>query len=440
MEKPQLVAGTRDLAPIESYRRQFIFNTLQDVFSRFGFQPLETPAMERMATLTGKYGDEGDQLLYKIQNSGEKAHEAPEKGLRYDLTVPFARFVVQNQHHLAFPFKRYQIQPVWRAERQQKGRYREFYQCDVDVIGSKSLLYEAELLQIYDQAFAKLGLKVVIRYNHRIALEALAELAGQPERFREITTALDKLDKIGWDGVEKELAKLEVNEVGFHNLKNVITHAHDLEKLAALLPDIETANTAVRELKAVFQWLTDYKFENKVVLDLSLARGLSYYTGCIFEVVADKEAPGQENISLSSSIGGGGRYDNLTGVFGVPNMSGVGISFGADRIYDILLELNRFPEASFPTVKALLLSMDEEALQHNFRALHALRQAGIAADIYPEAAKFRKQMDYASKRAVPFVLIVGESERLANQFTLKNMQSGIQWQGLSLAEVIQHLA
>jgi histidyl-tRNA synthetase len=450
--KPQLVAGTRDLAPLDVYKRSYIFDTIRTVFTRFGFQPIETPAMERLDTLTGKYGDEGDQLLYKLLNSGDFLKSAPdellqtkqsapllpylaEKGLRYDLTVPFARFVVMNQSKLPMPFKRSQIQPVWRAERNQKGRYREFYQCDADVVGSDSLIYEAELLQMYDQVFAKLGLKVIIKINNRKILDAMAQYCGHSDKFSQIVTAIDKLDKIGWDGVKTELEKIGVLETAYEKIRDVVVRAEgNLDKLKTLFVGIAQGEKGVAELEQIQKFLAAYTFQNTLELDFSLARGLSYYTGMVVEVVVDIAAKGQESIKMGS-IGGGGRYDNLTEIFGLPNLSGMGISFGADRIYDVLEDLSLYPTETFPEVKVLLLSLDEDSLAYNFGVIQKLREANIPSDIYPKAAKFQKQMEYANRRNVPFVIITGESERAAGLLKIKNMRTGEQ-QNLSLDEII----
>ena len=460
--KPSLVPGTRDLAPVDVFKRNFIFDTIRKTFAQFGFQPLETPAMEKLETLTGKYGDEGDQLLFKIR-SNKNLFETPEgnkwvqavqdeleawtgnkytflphnsdKGLRYDLTVPFARFVVMNQSKLAFPFKRYQIQAVWRGERTQKGRYSEFFQCDCDAIGSPSLLYEAELCQIYDLVFAELGLKVVIKINNRKILEGLAHFCGAPDKFMQITVAIDKLDKIGWDGVQKELQKLDIDEAGFQKIKQVLecTQLSDLEVLFA---NVEIGKKGIEELKMVNQFLSNYTFQNTFELDFSLARGLSYYTGCIFEVVTDIAAKGQENVKMGS-IGGGGRYDNLTGIFGLANMSGVGISFGADRIFDVLEELNLFDVSKFPSTKVLILSLDAESLVYGFQCAQTLRQEGISTDIYPEPKKFQKQMEYANKRGVPYIIVIGESERNTGSLSVKNMITGTK-QELDIQSIINN--
>ena len=451
--KPQLVGGTRDLKPQEVYQRTYIFDTIRKVYALYGYQPIETPAMERLDTLTGKYGTEGDTLLYKILNSGDYLKDVnaedlaaknslkvlpkvAEKGLRYDLTVPFARFVTMNRNDIAFPFKRYQIQPVWRAERNQRGRYREFYQCDADVVGSSSLMYEAELMQIFDKVFAQFGLKVIIRFNHRALLDALAQEIGRSEDFVTIITIIDKLDKIGWDGIAKEFEKINIDNASFEKIKAILT-CKTLSEVQALMPTNEAAQRGVKEIQTVFDFLSVYEFSNRFELDFSLARGLNYYTGCIFEVVADTTAAGQEKLVMGS-IASGGRYDNLTAIFGMPNMSGVGISFGADRIFDLLGDMNLYPTETFSTVKVLTLSMDEASLPVAFKATQELRNAGIIADAYPEASKFKKQMDYANKRQAPFVIIIGEEERTSGLFVLKNMVTGEQ-QKLAIADIVKAL-
>ena len=451
--KPQLVGGTRDLKPQEVYQRTYIFDTIRKVYALYGYQPIETPAMERLDTLTGKYGTEGDTLLYKILNSGDYLKDVnaedlaaknslkvlpkvAEKGLRYDLTVPFARFVTMNRNDIAFPFKRYQIQPVWRAERNQRGRYREFYQCDADVVGSSSLMYEAELMQIFDKVFAQFGLKVIIRFNHRALLDALAQEIDRSEDFVTIITIIDKLDKIGWDGIAKEFEKINIDNASFEKIKAILT-CKTLSEVQALMPTNEAAQRGVKEIQTVFDFLSVYEFSNRFELDFSLARGLNYYTGCIFEVVADTTAAGQEKLVMGS-IASGGRYDNLTAIFGMPNMSGVGISFGADRIFDLLGDMNLYPTETFSTVKVLTLSMDEASLPVAFKATQELRNAGIIADAYPEASKFKKQMDYANKRQAPFVIIIGEEERTSGLFVLKNMVTGEQ-QKLAIADIVKAL-
>jgi histidyl-tRNA synthetase len=451
--KPQLVAGTRDLSPLEVARRNYIFDTIRNIYAIYGFQPLETPALERLDTLTGKYGTEGDTLLYKILNSGDYLSSVQdtdliernsnkilpkiaEKGLRYDLTVPFARFVTMNRHNIQFPFKRYQIQTVWRAERNQRGRYREFYQCDADVVGSNSLLYEAELMQIFDKVFTKLKLKVIIRFNNRKLLDALAQQIGRGEDFMQMTTIIDKLDKIGWDGVKTELAKIGIEAEQFEQVKRLLS-ATTLAQATEILAGNATAQKGIDEIQAVLDFNKNYQFGNRFELDFTLARGLNYYTGCIYEVVADTSAAGQEKLVMGS-IASGGRYDNLTAIFGMPDVSGVGISFGADRIFDLLGELNLYPTELADQLKVLILSLDDEALPLAFDATQALRQAEIAADCYPQAAKFKKQMDYANRRDVPFIVIIGESERQTGLYGFKNMRTGEQI-NLSISDIIATL-
>ena len=434
MSKPSIPEGTRDFGPEQVVKRNYIFDTIKKVFVKYGFQPLETPTMEKLSTLTGKYGEEGDRLIFKILNNGDflaKANKEAietgnstklvssisERGLRYDLTVPFARFVVMNQHALAFPFKRYQIQPVWRADRPQRGRYREFYQCDVDVIGSNSILYEAELVQIYDEVFANLKVNVVIKINNRKVLEGIAEAAGVKEKFMDMTVAIDKLDKIGMEGVEKELTERGINQEAIDKIK-VILGVKNLDILEKLFAESEIGLKGIEELRTFHRFFDLYEAKNEIEFDITLARGLNYYTGCIFEVVAKDAKMG--------SIGGGGRYDDLTGVFGLKNMSGVGVSFGAERIYDIMEELNLFPEENLNQVKVLIITMDDASHLFGFQCVTQLRQSDIAADIYPEPAKMKKQMEYANKRKYPFVAIIGEAEMEAKKLMLKNMETGEQ--------------
>lgn len=434
MQKPSIPEGTRDFGPEQVRKRTYIFDTIRSVFVKFGFQPLETPAMENLSTLTGKYGDEGDKLLFKILNNGDYLKEAnPEaldnrdsnkliasiakRGLRYDLTVPFARYVVMNRGTLSFPFKRYQIQPVWRADRPQRGRYREFFQCDADVIGSDSLLYEAELTQIYDEAFAKLGVPVLIKINNRKVLYGIAEAAGIPDQFMDMTVAIDKLDKIGIQGVRDELAGRGISEEAVAIIEKILGTS-DLVALGAIFSNSPTGQKGVEELTRVFHLLKNSGLSNEVQFDITLARGLSYYTGCIFEVAA-------KNFKMGS-IGGGGRYADLTGVFGVPGLSGVGISFGADRIYDVMEGLGLFPETLTESVQVMLASFDEPSFEYAFECISALRKAGIAAELYPEPGKLKKQFEYAAKRNIPFVAIVGETEMQTGTLMLKDQKSGEQ--------------
>ncbi|MCK6694759.1 MAG: histidine--tRNA ligase [Thermoanaerobaculia bacterium] len=434
MQKPSLPEGTRDFGPEQARKRAWIFDTIRSVFVKFGFQPLETPAMENLGTLTGKYGDEGDQLLFKILNNGDYLKDAdPEllaaknsakllpqiskRGLRYDLTVPFARFVVMNHHALTFPFKRYQIQPVWRADRPQKGRYREFFQCDADVIGSDSLLYEAELTQIYDEAFAKLGIPVVIKINNRKILYGIAEAAGIADRFMDMTVAIDKLDKIGVDGVRQELLGRGIPDTGVATILDVLSEP-SFQALRPVFANSETGMKGIEELERVFHLLGKTTLHNEVRFDVTLARGLTYYTGCIFEVAAKDVKMG--------SIGGGGRYADLTGVFGMPGLSGVGISFGADRIYDVLESLNRFPANLSETVPVLFVAFDDTTHEFAFECVSRVRAAGLAAELYPEPGKLKKQFEYAAKRNIPYVVIVGETEMNTGMITVKNQISGEQ--------------
>lgn len=461
MSKPSIPQGTRDFSPAEVRKRQYIFNTLRDIFERYGFQPLETPAMENLVTLTGKYGEEGDRLIFKILNNGlhekkdsdkeklnaewgamlTKPYSTPvitERALRYDLTIPFARFVVMRQNELAFPFRRYQMQPVWRADRPQKGRYREFWQCDCDVVGSTSLINEAELLCIYREAFYKLNLpKVTVKINSRKLLAGLAELCGTPEKMMDITIALDKLDKIGWDGVTKELTERGIAENGINTIANIInvqgTNVEKLNALSTIMSASETALAGIEELRQSISYhnqLQNKDWDSELAVDISLARGLNYYTGVIVEVTTDAVKMG--------SIGGGGRYDDLTGLFGLKNMSGVGVSFGIDRIYDVLEELNLFPDELTTGSKVLLLNFGGDNEAYALNTLLQLRNAGIAAEIYPDAAKFDKQMKYANKRNISYVIIPGDDERAAGKLSLKNFISGEQ-QLLTIQEVIEQL-
>jgi histidyl-tRNA synthetase len=445
MQKPSIPEGTRDFGPEEVRKRTFIFDTIRSVFTQFGFQPLETPAMENLSTLTGKYGEEGDKLLFKILNNGDYLKEADQgllaakssakllpkiakRGLRYDLTVPFARYVVMNRGQLTFPFKRYQIQPVWRADRPQRGRYREFYQCDADVIGSDSLLLEAELIQIYDSAFAKLGVPVVIKVNNRKVLYGMAEAAGIADRFIDMTVAIDKLDKVGMEGVRKELLEKGIAAEAVNRLEEMLASS-SMEGLDVFLTT-ETGREGLAELNQVFGFLHNTTLKNQLQFDATLARGLSYYTGCIFEVAAVGVVMG--------SIGGGGRYADLTGVFGVPGLSGVGISFGADRIYDVMEQLKVFPEALKSSVEVLFASFDEVSQRYAFECATVLRNADIATEVFPEAGKLKKQFEYSAKRNIPYVAIVGDTERARGVLTIKNQETGDQ-SVLTVKEFIQML-
>ena len=422
MQKPSIPKGTRDFSPLEMARRNYIFNTIQSVFSLYGFQQIETPAMENIGTLMGKYGEEGDKLLFRIQNSGEKAASAPEKGLRYDLTVPFARYVVQHRENIQFPFKRYQIQPVWRADRPQKGRYREFYQCDVDVIGTNSLVCELELIQIVEEVYRRLGINVCLHINNRKVLAGIAEIIGQPEKIIDITVAIDKLDKIGIDNVNKELTEKGLPQEAIEALQPILhlsgTTADKLVALRTILASSEIGTQGVDELDQLFALIQGAEVKLNIELDLCLARGLNYYTGAIFEVKALDVQMG--------SITGGGRYDNLTGIFGMPNVSGVGISFGADRIYDVLTELNLYPASLQSSTQLLFATFGQEELTYALSWAKALREQKIAVEVYPEPTKMKKQMGYADTKQIPFVAIVGGDEMAQNKVMLKNMTSGEQ--------------
>ena len=438
-QKPSIPKGTRDFSPEEMSRRNYIFDTIREVFSLYGFRQIETPAMENLSTLMGKYGEEGDKLLFKILNSGDflrsadrslvdagdYVHLTPqlsEKGLRYDLTVPFARYVVQHRNDIRFPFKRYQIQPVWRADRPQKGRYREFYQCDADIIGSRSLLNEIELLTMIDEVFMRLGVNVTIKLNNRKVLAGIAEIIGEPDRLIDITVAIDKIDKIGIDKVNEELAERGLSADAIAALGPILnisgTIGQRLEQLRRLLADSTTGSLGVVELQTVIDGLENRAMKAVVDLDVSLARGLNYYTGTIIEVKANDVEIG--------SITGGGRYDNLTGVFGMPDVSGVGISFGADRIYDVLNALNLYPAEITSTTRVLFINFGEREAAFAMKCLDEVRRAGIAAEIFPETAKMKKQMEYANGLNVPFVAIIGEDELARGGMTLKNMDTGEQ--------------
>lgn len=430
MKKASLAKGTRDFLPLQARRRKYIFETIERYFQLYGYQPLETPAMENLDTLLGKYGEEGDKLLFKILNSGDflsgldrealKQKDAGalaldfcEKGLRYDLTVPFARVVAMNQHEIGFPFKRYQIQPVWRADRPQRGRYREFYQCDADVVGSNSLLYEAELIQLYDQVFHDLGIPVNIHINHRKILEGLAAHLGIAEHFMAMTVEIDKLDKTGPEALTAALHRLGAGPEQVATLLKLLQ-----EQSVSAFNLNETAGSGVEEVQKVLDFNSAYSMQNKLVFDPSLARGLSYYTGCIFEVKPQQAQMG--------SLGGGGRYDDLTAVFGLKGVSGVGISFGADRIYDVMLEHHLFPERLGQGVKALLMALDDDVLPVVFSLAGNLRKAGISVDVYPEASKIKKQFQHAERLGVPYVVIVGAQEMLDQTVTIKDQKDGRQ--------------
>ena len=445
-QKPSIPKGTRDFSPAEMMRRQYIFDTVKRVFRTYGFAPLETPAMENLSTLLGKYGDEGDKLLFKILNSGDyasglsdeevrQASKICEKGLRYDLTVPFARYVVQHQGELTFPFKRYQIQPVWRADRPQKGRYREFYQCDVDVIGTRSLLCEVELVEIVERVFRALGIRVALKMNNRKILFGIAEAIGHADKMMDITVAIDKLEKIGLDNVKAELLERGLDQEAVDRLQPILELSGDnhqkLAQLREVLAASETGLKGIDEMETIFGHVERLGIDLPVELDLSLARGLNYYTGAIFEVKALDFAIG--------SICGGGRYDDLTGIFGLPNLSGVGISFGADRIYDVMTGLELFPEEVNCTTRVLFTNLGTAEEAAVLPLLRELRGAGISAEIYPEAGKMKKQMEYANRRGIPYVVIVGSQELEAGAATVKEMHSGEQRQ-VPFAELVRALA
>ena len=431
-QKPSIPKGTRDFSQQEMAERNYIFDTVRSVFSTYGYAQIETPAMENLSTLLGKYGDEGDKLLYRILNSGDAFAGADmsrpltpqvcEKGLRYDLTVPFARYVVQHQSEISFPFKRFQIQPVWRADRPQKGRYREFYQCDVDVIGSRSQMCELELVQIVDEVFRRLGVNVVVKVNNRKVLTGLAELCGAPDKVVDITVAIDKLDKIGLDAVREELRSKGLDERATGILEPVLklegSNADKISTMRSLMQDSEAGLKGLDELEELFSLVGSAGVGTRVELDLSLARGLNYYTGAIFEVKACDFAIG--------SICGGGRYDNLTGIFGLPDMSGVGVSFGADRIYDVMKGLGKFPEALSAGSRLLFANLGADDVRYVLGIASALRGKGISVEVYPDAVKLKKQFDYASRKAIPFISISGESERSSGRVNLKNLATGVQ--------------
>ena len=436
-QKPSIPKGTRDFSPVEMAKRNYIFNSIKEVFALYGFQQIETPAMENLSTLMGKYGEEGDKLLFKILNSLKLAAKFCEKGLRYDLTVPFARYVVQHREELALPFKRYQIQPVWRADRPQKGRYREFYQCDADVVGSDSLLYEVEIIQMIDAVFTKFGARVCIKVNNRKILSGIAEMIGQADKIVDITVAMDKLDKIGLAGVNAELAGAGVPAEAIEKLQPIIelrgTNEEKLATMKEVLKDSETGLKGVEELEWILNTLkvSAGVLKNEVELDLTLARGLNYYTGAIFEVKAlDVEI---------GSITGGGRYDNLTGIFGMPGLSGVGFSFGADRIFDVLNQLNLYPKEAVETTKVLFVNFGEKEMQFCMGAAAQLRAAGVSVEIYPDSVKMKKQMSYANAKAIPFVAIVGETELAEGKVNVKNMMTGEQ-SLMTAEEMVKQLA
>ena len=448
MNKPSIPKGTRDFSPAEMAKRNYIFNTIKDVYALYGYQQIETPSMETLQTLMGKYGEEGDKLLFKILTSGDFIGKLPseefvsdnvlklaakicEKGLRYDLTVPFARYVVMHRDELQMPFKRYQIQPVWRADRPQKGRYREFYQCDADVVGSDSLLNEVELIQIIDTVFTKFGINVQIKVNNRKILAGIAEYIGQPDKIVDITVAIDKLDKIGVDAVNAEMLANGISEEAVSKLQPILTMSGtNKEKLETIAQTIATSEIGVKggeETRYILEKVEAVGMQNELQLDLTLARGLNYYTGAIFEVKAKDVAIG--------SITGGGRYDNLTGIFGMPGLSGVGISFGADRIYDVLNTLDLYPQNATQATQVLFINFGEAEADFCLPIATKVRAAGISVELYPDSAKMKKQMAYANSKSIPFVVLVGENEINQGKVTLKNMITGDQ-QLVSAEELI----
>ena len=437
--KPSIPKGTRDFGPVEMAKRNYIFDTIKSVYALYGFQQIETPAMETLHTLMGKYGEEGDQLLFKVLNSGDYLKKVSddelkernvlklqtklcEKGLRYDLTVPFARYVVMHRDELQLPFKRYQIQPVWRADRPQKGRYREFYQCDADVVGSDSLLNEVELMQIVDTVFTKFGVRVQIKINNRKILSGIAEVMGEKDKIVDITVAIDKLDKIGLDNVNEELRNDGIPEEAISKLQPIIklegTNDEKLATISEVLKDSEIGLKGVEETKFILYELKKVGLNNEIQLDLTLARGLNYYTGAIFEVKALDTPMG--------SITGGGRYDNLTGIFGMPGLSGVGISFGADRIYDVLNALDLYPKETITGTQLLFINFGEKETEYCLPVVSKARKAGIRTEMFPDKSKMKKQMNYANAKGIPFVVLAGENEINEGKFTLKDMNSGEQ--------------
>jgi histidyl-tRNA synthetase len=457
-DKPSIPKGTRDFGPAQMIRRNFIFDTVKTTFRKFGFMPLETPSMENLSVLTGKYGDEGDQLIFKILNNGlndpkniENAKAAfenvlqgkndadlTERALRYDLTVPFARYVVMNRNEISFPFKRYQIQPVWRADRPQKGRYREFYQCDADVVGTDSLICEAEIVQMMTEVLAKLGITDYnIKINNRKVLAGLAELAGAVGKETDLCVAIDKLDKIGREKVNQELLERGFTEAAITKLDPVFelqgSFTEKIAQMKQMLASSEEGSRGLEELQEVWSYLEAFGADaSHVDFDVTLARGLSYYTGAIFEVKVN-------NVSIGS-ISGGGRYDNLTGVFGLPGVSGVGFSFGVDRIYDVMDELNLFPESQQTTTKVMISNFDKESERYALGVLAKLRKAGIASEIYPDAAKLKKQLNYANVKAIPFVVMIGSEEIASGKLQLKDMNAGEQFNNLTVEEIVEKLA
>lgn len=451
MNKPSIPKGTRDFSPAEMAKRNYIFDTIKDVYALYGYQQIETPSMETLQTLMGKYGEEGDKLLFKILNSGDFISKVPadefvsdnvlklaakicEKGLRYDLTVPFARYVVMHRDELQMPFKRYQIQPVWRADRPQKGRYREFYQCDADVVGSDSLLNEVELVQIMDTVFTKFGINVQIKLNNRKILAGIAEYIGQPDKIVDITVAIDKLDKIGVEAVNAEMLANGISQDAVDKLQPILTmsgtNAEKLETIAQTIATSEIGVKGVEETRFILEKIEAVGLKNELQLDLTLARGLNYYTGAIFEVKAKDVAIG--------SITGGGRYDNLTGIFGMPGLSGVGISFGADRIYDVLNTLDLYPQNATQATQVLFINFGKAESDYCLPIASQVRAAGISVELYPDCAKMKKQMAYANAKGIPFVVLAGESEINQGKVTLKNMLTGYQ-QLVSAEELIANI-
>lgn len=452
-QKPSIPKGTRDFSPVEMARRNYIFDTIREVFRLYGFRQIETPAMENLSTLMGKYGEEGDKLLFKILNSGNYLKSADhellnaeepsgrltsqlcEKGLRYDLTVPFARYVVMHRNELQLPFKRFQIQPVWRADRPQKGRYREFYQCDADIVGSDSLVNEIELLQIIDEVFSRLGIRIAIKLNNRKVLAGIAELIGAPDKLIDITVAIDKIDKIGMDNVAVELRERGLSEDAVERLRPILAISGSLDErlsaLSSLLADTPVGVAGVEELRAVVSGVESLGMKAQLDLDVSLARGLNYYTGTIIEVKALDVQIG--------SITGGGRYDNLTGVFGMSGLSGVGISFGADRIYDVLNTLDLYPENTSAASKVIFLNLGADESTVSLKAAKMLRASGIAAEVYPDTVKMKKQMAYADAMRIPFVAIIGETELESGTVTLKDMEAGNQ-ETVALDDLVARLS
>lgn len=447
-QKPSIPKGTRDFTPIEMARRNYIFEIIKNTFHLYGYVPIETPAMENLSTLLGKYGEEGDKLLFRILNSGdylskvkdsernsltssEMSLKICDRGLRYDLTVPFARFVVQHKHEISFPFKRYQIQPVWRADRPQKGRYREFYQCDADVVGSNSLLNEAELLDIVDKVFTELDINVTIKFNNRKILSGISGFIGEKEKITDITVAIDKLDKIGQDKVNEELALKGVSQSAIEKLQPVLllqgSSEEKLDSLKKILSSSIEGLTGITEIEEIFTLLKSMKLKNDVELDLTLARGLNYYTGAIIEVKA-------KGVSIGS-ICGGGRYDDLTGIFGLEGTSGVGISFGADRIYDVLLQLNKFPETTGESAQIMFVNFGEKEVHYSMKLVNNLRANKISAEVYPDPAKVKKQFTYANNKNIKYVAITGEEEMGSGKVTIKNMETGVQ-QTIESSEIL----